>query len=508
MDGLGSNFPDVISADLVGQTATSRTFYEFFAGGGLVRVGLGAGWTSIGAIDNDLRKAEVYRANFGGDGLVQDDIRNLKATDIEGVPDLAWASFPCTDISIAGTRSGLDGVSSGAFWPCWNTIRQLVDSGRGPPVIALENVRNLIASHDGKDFAAVVGAMVAAGYKVGALLIDARLFVPQSRKRIFVVGVRKDVPLPMGMVLSAPNVPFHPPDLVRVVATLPAAVKKNWIWWNLPVPEPSGYRLSDLTDPDSPETPWHTAAETAELLASMGLRDLERVDAAKASGDREVGTVYVRSRIDIMGRRRRANARMDGCASCLLTPNGRSSSQIILVVEGQTVRTRFMTRMEGARLMGLPATYRLPRSYTASFQLFGDGVVVPVIRHLAENLLEPLVDHAMSWRPRTGGAPAGTSPASKRVSVGLAETPRRPKLKERSGIKGATVGTTVYLVPEESKRVRRLALELDLSLHELLLQGLDRLLAENGHRPVERYERATRESGIAKSTSKDERGER
>ena len=70
-----------------------------------------------------------------------------------------------------------------------------------------------------------------------------------------------------------------------------------------------------------------------------------------------------------------------------------------------------------------------------------------------------------------------------------APAPEPPAEQGRGGgIKSATVGTTVYLLPREHKRVRRLALDMDVpSVHELLLIGLDRLLAERGEPPIERY---------------------
>ena len=58
---------------------------------------------------------------------------------------------------------------------------------------------------------------------------------------------------------------------------------------------------------------------------------------------------------------------------------------------------------------------------------------------------------------------------------------------EAGGLKAATVGTTLYLLPQESKRLKRLALDLDVSLHELMLTGLDRVLTEHGQPPVRRY---------------------
>jgi DNA (cytosine-5)-methyltransferase 1 len=55
------------------------------------------------------------------------------------------------------------------------------------------------------------------------------------------------------------------------------------------------------------------------------------------------------------------------------------------------VRSRLLSAREGARLMGLPDSYRLPKSQSAALQVVGDGVAVPVVRRLAEQVLEPLL---------------------------------------------------------------------------------------------------------------------
>lgn len=84
---------------------------------------------------------------------------------------------------------------------------------------------------------------------------------------------------------------------------------------------------------------------------------------------------------------------------------------------------------------------------------------------------------------RPGGAPARSTPVE--------DLPRpRPLVPAagHSGIKEATIGTTVYLLPRQHKRIKQLALDLDVSsVHELLLMGLDRLLAQRGEPPIERY---------------------
>jgi hypothetical protein len=97
-----------------------------------------------------------------------------------------------------------------------------------------------------------------------------------------------------------------------------------------------------------------------------------------------------------------------------------------------------------------------------------------------EDLPRPsLVPVPSSSESVTAVAPQPPAPAAEGVPT------KGPKTK---GIKQATIGTTIYLLPAEHKRVRRLALDLDVpSVHELLLLGLDRLLAERGEPPVVRY---------------------
>jgi DNA (cytosine-5)-methyltransferase 1 len=122
-----------------------------------------------------------------------------------------------------------------------------------------------------------------------------------------------------------------------------------------------------------------------------------KLDAAKKSKHRQVGAIYKRTRFDDDGVKvQRAEVRFDDVAGCLRTPAGGSSRQLILVVVGQRVRSRLISGRETARLMGLPDDYRLPTNYNESYHLTGDGVVVPVVRHLAEHLFEPILERHRS----------------------------------------------------------------------------------------------------------------
>lgn len=355
------------------------TFYEFFAGGGMARLGLGAGWECLFANDFDAMKARAYRDNFGDGHFHEGDVWALHPHDLPGRADLAWASSPCQDLSLAGARAGLSGGRSSAFFGFWWLMEALAGQDRQPRVVVIENVAGLFNSHAGRDFEAVCAALAGAGYRFGALEVDASAYVPQSRVRCVIVAT-----------LEAPGPCAGRPSARRAVAEakarLPAALQARWVDWTLGPPPRRNADLAAVLEPDD-AVAWRSDDETAALVAQMdGLHRL-RLEAAIASGERRIGAVFRRMR----GAEQRAEARFDGLAGCLRTPGGGSSRQFLLVVDKGRVASRLLTPREAARLMGLPETYRLPTSTTAALHLAGDGVVVPMVRHLAAQILEPLL---------------------------------------------------------------------------------------------------------------------
>ena len=374
--------------------AFSHSFYEFFAGSGMVRAGLGASWRCTFANDYDEKKAASYEQNWGKGELLVRDVAKVASCELPGHPGLAWASFPCQDLSLAGKGAGLRGERSGTFWPFWSLIRKLCREGRQPETVVLENVCGVLTSHHGEDFRSLIGALRAEGYRTGALVIDAALFVPQSRPRLFIVGVRNDVEIDPYLVSDRPQHPFHSAGIVTAYKGLQRADRASWLWWSLPVP-PS--RSSSFSSAMEKDVPWHTSEQTEALLGLMLPIHLAKVDAAKKSKKTVVGTIYKRTRPDEYGRRaQRAEVRFDEIAGCLRTPGGGSSRQTIIVVQGNKVRSRLLSPREAARLMGLPDEYILPGNYNDAYRLMGDGVVVPVVRHLSRYLLEPLIQSTKS----------------------------------------------------------------------------------------------------------------
>ena len=82
-------------------------YYEFFAGGGMARAGLGSDWTCLFANDIDPKKAFSYTTNWGEQQVVVRDVAHLKLSELQGIADLVWAL-----ISLPGSFSGAYGSGS------------------------------------------------------------------------------------------------------------------------------------------------------------------------------------------------------------------------------------------------------------------------------------------------------------------------------------------------------------------------------------------------------------
>lgn len=371
-------------------------FYEFFAGGGMARAGLGPSWTCLFANDFDPKKAASYAVNWGTDHLKVGDVAKVTPAELPGAADLAWASFPCQDLSLAGAGAGLKGDRSGTFWPFWKLMKALTAEGRAPRMIVLENVCGALTSHGGKDFAAIGAALAGGGYQFGAVVIDAAHFVPQSRPRLFIIAVHKSAPLPSHLVSQGPDEEWHSAALLDAYSKLSKRSQSVWLWWRLPAPPVRNTSFADLIEDKPKGVSWHTQEETRKLLAMMSPVNLAKVEAAKKAGRRMVGGIYKRTRADGAGGKvQRAEIRFDDVAGCLRTPAGGSSRQAIMIVEGTKVRSRLLSPREAARLMGLPDEYALPKNYNEAYHLAGDGVAVPVVRFLAAHILEPILASAV-----------------------------------------------------------------------------------------------------------------
>jgi DNA (cytosine-5)-methyltransferase 1 len=361
------------------------TSLDFFAGSGLVRLGLEPDFRTAWANDVDRRKALVYRANFGDETFHLGSIEDVRGALLPAA-DLAWASFPCQDLSLAGSLSGMkEGTRSGLFWQWLRVLDEMRAAGRRPPLLVAENVVGFVVAREGRDFKRAYAALRERGYRAGALVVDARLFVPQSRPRAFLVAISDEIEPASGLTQHGPSAPFHPEGLVRTAAALG---DNQWIWWTLPTPEVAPPPFAALCEHQATCDPPEKTRTLARMLSPVNRRKLKDV---LDVGGSMVGTGYRRTRPDIDGRpSQRLEIRFDGVAGCLRTPEGGSSRQVVVLVDHGRVRTRLMTVRECARLMGAPDSFEIPGAYNDGYRAMGDAVVAPVTRWLTRRLLAPL----------------------------------------------------------------------------------------------------------------------
>lgn len=368
------------------------TFLEFFAGGGLARIGLGERWTCLLANDWDKKKAATYKDNWPDDAFVDGDVGDIKSAQIRGKADLVWASFPCQDVSLAGAGAGLKGKRSGTFWPFWNLIKSLKQENRSPRLIVLENVCGMISSGKGRDFDAICNAVVDAGYSVGAVVIDACLFLPHSRPRLFLIAVNDIIKIPEQLTSAGPRY-FHSDALKRFVAETMTIDPNRWIWWNPNPPASDPITLTSIIGIDPNKAVWDDYSKTCDLLKMMSPATLKKMAHIRRSKTPTIGTIYKRMRINRSGKKvQRAEARFDGMAGCLRAPTGGSSRQQILYVNGNNIKSRLLTGDEALQLMGVPKNYSAPINYNEKYKIAGEGVAVPVVEYLSKFIIEPILE--------------------------------------------------------------------------------------------------------------------
>lgn len=365
-------------------------FAEFFAGIGLVRMGLErSGWTCAFANDIDPKKLQMYRDQFpdAEDHFVLDDIRKIEAARLPHV-DLATASFPCTDLSLAGGRAGLAGEHSSALWPFLEVLHK-VEQLR-PSLVLLENVPGFLTSHQGADFKSALLALNRLGYGVDAFIVDAVHFVPQSRPRLFVVGCYEPA---RSIIRERKRQRIFFESEVRPASLAKFIIENDEINWRIrelpPLPE-SAHNLENVLESLEDEAlGWWSDDRATYLLNQMSPRHRAIADSMISGATTSVGTVFRRVR----NNQSMAELRVDGTAGCLRTPKGGSGRQILFVAGRGRYRVRLLTPRECARLMGAD-DYNIKVPMNQALFGFGDAVCVPVIDWIARNYLNPVLQES------------------------------------------------------------------------------------------------------------------
>ena len=262
-------------------------------------------------------------------------------------------------------------------------MRDSLNCEERPPLIVIENVVGMLY---GNDFTALCEALAALGMQFGPLVVDARLFVPQSRPRVFIVAVDSRVDCSLFVNEEIPEaVPWFTKAVRSAHKHIPSSLQDSWRWWSLPEPSITVLPTHEMIEDNPTGVQWHEPEETARLLEMMTPVNLAKINHAIERGS-SVGFLYKR----IRGGVQRAEVRFDGVAGCLRTPQGGSSRQIVLILNDGKVRSRLLSPREAARLMGVPDLFWLPPRYNDAYRAIGDGVAVPVVRWLSDQLLTHL----------------------------------------------------------------------------------------------------------------------
>lgn len=376
-----------------------KNFVEFFAGVGLVREGLEQDeWQCLFANDLSQDKQETYVENFGDSDFHLDDIWNI-ANNVEQIPNNAFlytASFPCTDLSVAGNRAGLAGIHSGTLNAVFEILSKKEAIKQNPKVVLLENVKGFLTSHKGEDIINTVRLFSELGYYVDIVELDASYFTPQSRQRVFIVAVEQELAQHV-MLLKEKNTaldnwwslfeqyPKLRSDKLKNVIL--RSENLNWGLFDFKFDRGINNKLEEIIETNISEDSklWWNSERKENLYQQMNDAHKEKLNNNINNDVLTYGTVYRRMRKG----KSTAEYRTDGVAGCLRTPKGGSSKQILIQAGKGSWSVRLLTPREYARLQGVRDTFKLPDNVNKGLFAMGDAVCVPVINFLSENILSP-----------------------------------------------------------------------------------------------------------------------
>ena len=375
-------------------SAIPLTVAEYFAGIGLVRVGLEpCGWQVVFANDISDKKYEIYKAFFSNTKQHY-IVKDIFAVDPASIPftTLATCSFPCIDLSLAGNMNGIKGKHSSAFWGFAAILK--AQGALAPPLILVENVPGWLCSNKGADFRVTLQALNKLGYACDVFVLDARRFTPQSRPRVFLIGRR--IPAAdqgIDLILKRPS------SLLSDSLKRSIIANRDLRWFHAEIPAPPPLHttgLSKIVEPlKGSDERWWPEEEVKRHLAMMNNSHRSRVTQLASNEHVAYRTFFRRRREG----QQRAEVRDDDLSGCLRTAVGGSGKQFLIKAGMGCIKMRAMTPREYARLQGVPDEYPIPVNGVQALTGFGDAVCAPVITWIARNVLNPLVEKHLGVLP-------------------------------------------------------------------------------------------------------------
>lgn len=336
-------------------------FIDLFAGIGGLRRGFDEWGECVFTSEWDRYSQKTYLANYDCEHEVAGDITQVP---VESIPehDLLLAGFPCQPFSIAGVskKNALNrphGFADETQGTLFFNVAKIIQHHR-PRAFLLENVKNLVNHDRGRTFEVIHRTLTEElGYQVHWKVINSKSFVPQQRERIFIVGFRE---------------------------------KNDFTFADLVLPDPlNGPKLRTILHPeDGTEEidPPYTRGNIGSVSDKYTLTDhLWRYLQNYADKHKAAGNGFG---FGLVG--------PGDVARTLSARYYKDGSEILVEQKGKNPRR--LTPRECARLMGFDEPggrdFIIPVSDTQAYRQFGNAVVVPVVKAVAEHMLPWLVDRA------------------------------------------------------------------------------------------------------------------
>lgn len=306
------------------------TFIDLFCGIGGFRLALESlGAKCVFSCDKDRQARKTYQANFGEEP--EGDITTIAA---DTIPDfnILCGGFPCQPFSVAGKKRGFKDTRGTLFFEIARIIK-----AKQPEVVFLENVANLARHDNGNTLRVILDTLDGLGYNVHYQILNAAHYgVPQIRKRIYFVCFRKDL-----------QVDF-----------------------SFPEPTFEDVAVKDYLEKDVDETYY---------------LDINSITFYKPDTDVRQLNTYRMGYIGSISQGRRVYS-VKGCTpTFVVSARGPAGSTEAYYING---RVRRLTPYESKRIMGFPDNFVFPVKEERAYQQLGNSVAVPVVRMIAEKIVE------------------------------------------------------------------------------------------------------------------------
>ena len=302
---------------------------DLFAGIGGTRLGFQLTGRTQAVFSSEIDKFAIktYHANFGE--TPHGDITKIDANDIPD-HDILVGGFPCQAFSQAGLKKGFEDTRGTLFFEIARILKH-----KQPKAFLLENVKNLLNHDNGKTYSVIDSTLKELGYAVSLLVYHAKDFgVPQNRERIYIVGFNKNK--------------VH-----------------NYMDFNTPVPPKLDVRVGDILEHNV--NPKYTISD--KLWEGHQRRKKDNKAAGKGFGY----SIFNES---------------SPYTNTISARYYKDGSEILIEQKGKNPRK--ITPREAARLQGFPNDFIIPVSDTQAYKEFGNSVAVPVVKIIAEEIINVL----------------------------------------------------------------------------------------------------------------------